>query len=447
VRRLAWVLAAGLVAASCAPKAPVVAVPTAPQYPHFVYPAPPPGTPPATAERLARGWRLLQANDLAGADREFTAMLKASAAFAPARAGAGYVALARQRPAEALPHFEAALPAGGAFAPALVGRGLALLGAGRDEDALASFEAAWAADPSLPDLAGRIETLRVRVAQDRIGRAERAAAAGRWDEARAAYRTAIDNWPDAAFLHRDLALMERGAGRAAEALAAAGAAIALDPDDARVHVLVAELLADQNDLDGALAAYGRAAALEPSPGIEAALTRLRERARDAALPPQYQGIGERPQVTRADIAALLGVRLGPVLADAPQRPVVLTDVRDHWADPWIQAVTRAGAMEVFPNYTFLASAPLRRGDLADAASRVLGLLTAANPGAATDWERAPVAVSDVTPEHLAYPAVRRVVAAGVMPLHDGAFELLAPVSGAEAIEVVTRLEALAGGRW
>ena len=33
-----------------------------------------------------------------------------------------------------------------------------------------------------------------------------------------------------------------------------------------------------------------------------------------------------------------------------------------------------------------------------------------------------------------------------MPLDDGAFQLLAPVSGAEAVEVVTRLAALAEAR-
>ena len=33
-----------------------------------------------------------------------------------------------------------------------------------------------------------------------------------------------------------------------------------------------------------------------------------------------------------------------------------------------------------------------------------------------------------------------------MPLRDGAFQPLAPVSGAEAVEVVTRLAALTGGR-
>lgn len=446
MRKLAALLVVAMLAASCATAPPPAVVPTAPQYPDFVFPAPPASTAAPMAERLSRAWRLLQANDLAAADREFAALAKGAAGFAPAAAGTGYVELARKRPAEALPHFDAALPAGQTYAPALVGRGLALLALNRDEDALVSFEAAHAADPALPDLSGRIETLRVRVAQDRVGRAERAAATGRYDEARVAYRAAIDASPDSAFLHRDLALMERKAGRPDDALEQARAALALDADDARTHVLVAEILAERDDLDGALAAYRRAAALDASPAIEAAMTRLRERARDAALPAQYRAIGERPQTTRADIAALLGVRLGTVLGRAPQRQVVVTDVRGHWAGRWIETVTRSGAMEVFPNYTFQPGSLLRRGDLADAVSRTLAVLATQNPELAARWGTADVAISDVPPQHLAYAAVRRAVAAGVLPLRDGAFQLLAPVTGAEAIEAVTRLTALAGGR-
>ena len=47
------------------------------------------------------------------------------------------------------------------------------------------------------------------------------------------------------------------------------------------------------------------------------------------------------------------------------------------------------------------------------------------------------------PTHLSYPAVSAAVASGVMPLSNGNFELLRGVSGAEAIDIISRLEALA----
>jgi S-layer homology domain len=101
-------------------------------------------------------------------------------------------------------------------------------------------------------------------------------------------------------------------------------------------------------------------------------------------------------------------------------------------------------MDTQPNYTFQPSARVRRGDLAQTVSRVLALIAASKPDAGKSWLSARVKMSDVAPTHLSYPAVSQAVAAGVMSLDDkGAFQLLRPVTGAEAVEVVTRLEALA----
>lgn len=441
--RLTALAGAALVAAGCAGTPPPAVAPVTPQHPEFVFPAAAPGTPATTVDRLTRGWQRLQANDLGAAEKEFQAIDGAQRETPPAQAALGYVELARRRPDAAIPHFEAASPAGHPYGPALVGRGLAELEAHRDEAALTAFEAALAVDRALPDLPERVATLRVRVVQDRISRAERAVAAGNWDDARAAYRAAIEASPESAFLYRDLALAERKAGRPETALELARAALVHDADDARAHALIGEVLAERGEYDGALAAYRRAAELDPSPALDGAIARVRDRAREAALPAQYRTIGERSQATRADLAALLGVRLAPVLARAPQRPVVVTDLRGHWAQAWMQAVARAGAMEVYTNYTFQPAAGLRRADLADTVSRVLALVA---PSSLAKWDAAAVTASDVPATHLAFPAVRRAVAAGLLPLEGGAFQLLRPVSGAEAAQVVDRLAAMAGGR-
>ncbi|MGE0361500.1 MAG: tetratricopeptide repeat protein [Vicinamibacterales bacterium] len=433
-----------ILAAGCAPPPPVVPMPAVPAHPDFVFPAAPPDTPPATLQLLDRGWRLLQSDDVAAAEREFAAVLRTRRAFAPALAGQGYVELARRRADEAVGAFDRAVAAQPAYAPALVGRGLALLAAGRDDEALAGFEAALAADPSLADLAPRIEALRVRQLQDRVARAERAAAAGRWDDARAAYRAAIAASPESAFLYRDLARAELRAGRPDAALAEAERALALDADDVRAHLVVGEVREGRDDHVGALAAYERAAALDPTPSTAAAIARMRERARIAALPAQYHAIASAPAATRADLAALLAVRLGARLAAAPQRQLVVTDVRGHWAQPWIEATARAGAMEVFSNYTFQPATQLRRADVAEVVSRVLAL--GPGGGAATArWDLSPVEITDVPAAHLAYPAVRRAVASGVMRLDGGAFRLLQPVTGEELTAIVSRLEALGIG--
>jgi S-layer homology domain len=101
-------------------------------------------------------------------------------------------------------------------------------------------------------------------------------------------------------------------------------------------------------------------------------------------------------------------------------------------------------METLPNYRFEPGARVRRGDLAEMVTRTLALIGAQKPRIAERWKGAQLSIADLSPQHLAYPAVSQAVASGVMPLKpDGTFELLKPVTGAEAVEVVARLEALA----
>jgi hypothetical protein len=141
----------------------------------------------------------------------------------------------------------------------------------------------------------------------------------------------------------------------------------------------------------------------------------------------------------------LGVRLAPLLkAGAHEEGIVVTDARTHWAAPWIMAVVRARVMEPYPNHAFAPRGVVRRLDLAQAASRVLGLIAVRRPGLARQWQAARPRIADLPPDHLGYPAVAMVVGADVMRLLEGAtFEPAQAVAGSEATDVVTRLEVLA----
>jgi len=55
--------------------------------------------------------------------------------------------------------------------------------------------------------------------------------------------------------------------------------------------------------------------------------------------------------------------------------------------------------------------------------------------------------SDLSPGHLTYPAASLAVASGVMKSGPyNSFQPSRPVTGAEAIEAITKIEALAGMR-
>ncbi len=435
-------------AGACAPAKPLVLpAPGAPKFPEFVYPAPPARlASPAAAAGHQLAWQALQAGDLRAAERDFSATLKQEPGFYPAEAGLGYVALARKDNKAAAAHFARALAGDSAYAPALAGRGEALLTLGQREQALASFEAAVAADPQLTPLRSRIEVLRFRGLQDDVDAARKAAEAGRLADAHALYERTLAASPDSPFLYRELAIVERREGHLSAALEHARKAAELNPGEPRNFVTIGEIFEAQGEFVKAADAYGAAAAIEPSESLDARIGELREKAAFAAMPAEFKSIETSPSVTRAQLAALIGVRLDDLLKRAsPTNAVVLTDTRGNWAAPWILSVSRAGIMEAYPNHTFQPNAIVRRGDLALAASRALSLIAAENPRRAASWRNARGRFPDLPQGHLSHPAASVAVQSGVMtPMDDGSFQLSRPITGAEALAAIRKLEEISG---
>lgn len=431
-----------LLVSACAPKAlPPPVAPTTPQFPNFIYPAVGSEVDAAIRTRQEVAWQYLQAGDVRVAEREFNAILRTQPDFAPSEAALGWTALARRQPAEALTRFDRAVQHQAGYASALVGRAQALLALGRNQEAVEAFEAAAAADPTL-DLSASIAVLRLRGAQDAVTTARQAAERGDLEKAQAAYTQAIAESPDSGFLYRELAIVEGRAGKAAESIAHFRKAISLDPGDVRSQVLLGDALLAAGDSAGAIAAYTAARRLDASPEILAKLDAAAERAARERLPEQYRQLPSAAEVTRADVAAALGIEAPALVAAVPPRQgALMTDVRSHWAATWILQVVRAGLMEPMPNHTFQPDERVRRGDFAAIAARALDALAQSRPAATpatTD-----TTISDVPQGSPAYPAIARVVGAGVLPLDNGAFEPSRPLTGAELIAAAARLSALA----
>ena len=436
------------VAAACGPKTPPMppAVAT-PKFPDYIFPAAPPGVgTPAAIERHQAGWGWLQAGDLRAAERNFTAALKQSPPFYPAEAGLGYVALAQKKHKDSLVHFDRAVVMNPRYAPALGGRAEALLALGEEDEAVQSIEAALQADPSLTGLRTRVQVLRFRGQQQEIARARQLAESNRFEEARAAYLGAIEASPQSPFLHRELAEMERRAGQLDSAIEHARTASELEPDEPRSHVILGEIYETRGEFARAADEFSAAVAVQPDEVLSLRIENLRARAAFAAMPEEYRTIGESPQVSRAQLAALLAVKLEPLLSGARKvSAVVITDTRSHWASPYILAVARAGVMDPYPNHTFLPDQTVRRADMARAVSRVLELVAKRQPQVAAAWRNPRRKFPDVAPSHLSYAAAALAVEAGVMTTApDGSFQLTRPVDGAEAVAAVDKLAQLGG---
>src|SRR5262245_4824681 len=353
------------VASACGPKKPTL--PTAapaPKYPNYPQPTVPAALADSPAAAVAqRGWDLLQAGDLKGAERELTAATRLTPGFFPAEASLGYVSLARTDARQAVEHFDRALESDARYVPALLGRGEALLTLNREDDASAAFEAAVAADPSLTEIARCVEVLKFRGAEQNLAAARQAARSGNLDDAGRRYATAIVRSPDSAFLYRELGAVERRKGEVDAALADFRHAVMLDPTDAGSLVQIGDILDGRGEFEEAVKTYNDALALEANPDVEAKIENVQARAELARRPEEYRAIETTPEITRGELAALIGVRLGPLVQAAPRRDaVVITDVRAHWATTWIMNVSRAGVMEPYANHTFQPQAVVRRAD-------------------------------------------------------------------------------------
>lgn len=445
-RSILSALLLAILIAGCAPRtAEPVAAPAAPRHPEFMFPAAAEPLPPELLESNQAAWYTLQAGDIRNAERRYAALLQRAPDFYPAYAGLGYVAMARNNMKAAVGRFAQALAVNSAYVPALAGKGQAHLALDERRQALASFNAALAVDPDLPTIRNAADVLRFQVLQEGVANARQAAEGGRLAEARAGYEAAIEASPESPFLYRELALVEHRERQLEAALRHAEQAIALDPSDPRNHVVLADVLEAMGDSEGAVNALTKAAAIEPSEALERRIESLRANTTFESMPPEFRVIKDEPVITRAQLAALIGVRLDALVARAPRRNTgVITDIRGNWAFSWILPVTRAGFMEVYPNNTFQPGATVRRADLAFAASRVLGVIAADRPALGAAWRSARPRFSDLPPGHLGYPAAAVAVGAGVIrPLDGQSFQLSRPVSGEEAIAAVDRLVALA----
>jgi len=444
-RALALSLLLGVTLIAGCSRAVAPPVVTAPRYPDYIFPTLSPPDP-NQAEFLRQhdaAWRWFQAGDLSRAETEFQAVLKRAPQFYPSDTALGDVQLVRKNYAAAQERFDRVLQARAQYVPALVGRGEALLAQSRDVDALGAFELAVKLDPTLVEIGRRVEVLRARAAQDTVGAARRAAQADRLDEAAGLYERAIAASPESAFLLRDLADVEAKQGKTDQALGRYRRAIELDPSDAASRVRVGEILDARGDIEGAMKMYTEASALEPSAELRRRMAALDARLTYLRLPAEYRAIPDAPSVTRGELASLIGLRLAPLLSRAPAQAVVITDARNHWASAWIMAAATAGVLEPYENHTFQPRTAITRADLAQAVSRLLKILAAGRPALLKDWQSRQQKMSDVGVSNLHYADASLSVAAGVLPLAEGGvFQLSRPVSGAEAIDAITRLERL-----
>ena len=352
---------------ACAAKTPAAVAPVNPAFPGYEFPtvvAMAGVTPQLVAQHQA-SWNLLQRGEVGAAARGFASLAKLAPGFYPALTGQAYSELADRDYREAVSLFTRALSENPKYLPALVGRADALLAEDHPLEAIAALEALLAVDPGRASARSRLEALRLGSIERLVAAAQDAQKRGDFAAAREAWTQAVRASPESGFMLRELAGVERQVGDLDAASGHARQAAALDPQEAAGQALLGDIELARGNLVEAAGFYRRAQELDPGGLYRTRVSEVERQIAHAALPEAFRAIAPSPQLTRADLAALLGVRLEPWLSGvgAPAAALI-TDVRGHWAQRWILEVARAGVMEVYPNHTFQPGLVVRRGDLA-----------------------------------------------------------------------------------
>jgi GTPase len=447
-RTIALLLVAAFLGA-CAGTTIAPAVPAAPRYADYPKPDVPTTLRIETSIRRSHdeAWTRLQAGDLRGAERAFSDIVRRSPAFYPSETGLGFTLLAERQHRQAAARFSAVIGKNDRYLPAWVGQGEAQLALGNDAGALSAFERVVVLDPRRESARSRVELLKFRQIQTLIQSARKSRDGGRFDDARSAFENALALSPSSGMILRELAAVEVAQGALDSAENHARRAIQADPDDAEALATLGSVLEARGRLREASAAYAAAIKIDPRPAWKERNETLKDKAVAATIPPEFRSLPSAATVSRAQLAALIGMRLEPVLARAPRRVAnVATDIKGQWAEPWILTVTQTGVMDVQPNHTFQPAGTIRRSDLAQVVAHVLALLSNRQSDVAK-WRVTRPRFVDLPTGNINYSAAALAVSSAAMTAQDGnRFSPTRAATGAEVLAAVSRLEQLAGNK-
>jgi tetratricopeptide (TPR) repeat protein len=415
------------------------AKPVAPRLPEgldFVYSTPAPGELAAPdVSVLQTAWREVLAGDTKSAIKRYEKLLRRYPGSVATRTGLAYARLRAGEGGPAQAAFLAVLEKRPEHVPALVGMGSVAIRNGDMDGAVALYKRAAAVAPDDSVVRKRLASLKLQLTDRRMSEAHVALERKDTEAAATAYGRAIEVAPELTGVRLALADLLAGRGERPAAIELLEADLS---GERQVLLQLGRLLEEEKEYQRALDVYTRV--LAHGPGDEdarAGQRRAREGVEALALPFEYQSIPEATRVSRADLAALIAVRVPALRRAGAGEPRVAVDISTSWARDQIARVLALGLMDVYPNHTFQPGAIVRRVDLARAAARTLDLLRWPAGGAPTP--------ADMSRAHLDFDVVERVLAAGLMGLSaEGAFEPWRPVSGRETIDLVDAVARLTG---
>lgn len=399
-----------------------------------------PPAPTRVSGDLRAAWSSLRAGDAVAARGALDSVVGAS----PERdLVEGMLLLSEGSMPQARARFQSVLTSSPEDPVALYGLGFAAEAEGDRGAGLEWYQRAVDRDPMLSAAAVRLRVLQLERAQALIADGERAEAVNDAQAALAAYESAQQLAPDVLEPYLRIAALQRASGNSD------GAVRTLRGARDRIGELPAilEPLGEALQETGAEAeAYdvyqGLQEIVPDDPEVSARVAEARERYFTTSLPAEYRELENKEEVLREDLAALIAIRLEELadLVAEPRAGVIINDIEDSWARDYIREVVSWGVMEVFQNHVFEPELVMKRMYLAEITYRVLDLMGAT---AGVSQSR----LTDVPSDHFLFDEIHTVVGLGILDADSrGRFDLLASVSGSEAVDAIQQLVRIARSR-
>lgn len=418
------------------------------------YQPPPPSfyigeIPPAFAARLSLderiqaedAWRSLREGNAGKAEKILSRFTVENPLYYP---GMGYAAYLRQDIPGAERYFLAAVEA---FPELLLGHvGLAeiYLETDRGDLAFTELREVLKSDPEHHWARPQFERIRERKTAEALSAARSLSAGGDTEGAASAYLKTLYYSPKLKEAHLALAGIYNTREQPQDALVHLKAILNIEPDDVETLLLYGETLIKAGEPAAALEMYERV--LEISPDSSQARQKaesLKNQLGIFELPSQYDTISTVAEVTKEQMAALLGVNLKDHLVPPPGNPPIIIDISTSWASRFILKIAALGILDVYPNHTFQPTKVIHRGEMAEILFRVVDRLQRSGHRFIQHLPPDRIQIADVTPEHFYYRPIIMMISYDIMSLSQGRmFHPDRPVSGREAIQLIDIILAL-----
>lgn len=306
----------------------------------------------------------------------------------------------------------------------------------KDYERAYAYTLRWSeASPSDSRVRVELESLRLLLTDGYVNTAQAARANGQWAAAEKAYLEAISKAPELSLLSRELGDILVYEGKLPQAEESYAKAIRQDPSDIEAKKKLADLFLKTKQDDKATALLKEiSAAQEPDAETRAMLNRVL--AHSDPIEEALSQLRRRHQINRGDFGGLLAVRFPFLKEFQAGPPVILSDLKNHWAEKYLPLIANLNLIPPFPNHQFKPFVTLRRYEVAMATDRLLALLNRQ-----PEITNSSIRILDVPRTNLHYTAINRVAALDLMKLdNENRFRPNESISGEEALRLLDQIE-------